>query len=64
MRKNEIIYNGELTGTISEAKERHKQKNPNQLEEFSEEFAPIQQMWRINPADEEDYKGTIGYKDS
>lgn len=64
MRKNEIIYNGELTGTVSEAREKHQQNNPNQTVEFAEEFAPIQQVWRINPADEEDYKGTIGYKDA
>ncbi|TLS35718.1 hypothetical protein [Pseudalkalibacillus caeni] len=69
MRKNEVIYNGELTGTIGEkngftdAKNQFASKEQF-IEEFGEEFAPIQQTWRVNPADEEDYKGTLGYKDA
>lgn len=58
MRKNEVIYAGPLTGTLAEAKEK------GFSEEFGEEFDPIQQMWRVNPVDEADYDGTIGYKDA
>jgi hypothetical protein len=64
MRKNEVIYKGELTGTISEAKERSRRNKPRFEEEFAEEFDPIQQTWRVNPVEEENYNGTIGYKDS
>lgn len=63
MRKNEVIYTGPLTGTIGEAKEQMKGKT-NLNEEFGEEFDAIQQTYRINPADEADYKGKMGFKDA
>lgn len=66
MRKNEVMYDGELTGTLSEAKAKRAklEKMTNHNEEFGEEFDPIQQMWRVNPAEEADYKGTKGFKDA
>lgn len=60
MRKNEIMIDGELTGTISEAKNRMRKTDT----EFGQEFDAIQQTWRVNPVDEADYDGTIGYKDA
>jgi hypothetical protein len=66
MRKNEVIVNGKLTGTIGE-KETSKEVNAltNEFkEEFGEEVDAIQQIWRVNPADEEEYDGSRGYKDS
>lgn len=53
MRKNEILYERQLAGTIDE--------------EMNEEFASfdaISQTWRVHPADEADYQRTIGYKDA
>lgn len=61
--KNEIIIDGELTGTIAEAKSR-KRNQGNFEVEFGEEFEPIQQNWRVNPADEADYTHKFGYKDA
>lgn len=55
LKKNEIIYTGPLTGTISEA---------NGNEEFGEEFEPLSQVWGVNPVDETEYDGTLGYKDN
>lgn len=57
MRENEVIYDGPITGTIGEA-------NPKNKDGFGTEFDAIQQMWRVNPVDEADYYGTIGYKDA
>ncbi len=61
MQKKDVIYTAPLTGTISEAKE---SKNHNTNLEFGEEFSPIQEMWEVNPVEEVEYDGTIGYKDS
>ncbi|MCA1031537.1 hypothetical protein LCL95_10925 [Bacillus timonensis] len=63
MSKEKIVYTGPLTGTIGEAKQLLS-NNQDFSSEFGEEFDPIQQMWRINPVDEADYDGTVGYKDS
>ena len=62
MRKNEVLLNGPLTGTLTEAKEQLKTQG--HIEEIGEEFDAIQQTWRVNPVDEADYDGTIGYKDA
>jgi hypothetical protein len=66
MRKNEVILNGRLTGTIGEKDTGKKGAafNNEWTEEFGEEFDAIQQTWRVNPADEEEYDGSEGYKDS
>jgi hypothetical protein len=66
MRKNEVILNGKLTGTIGE---NDTGKKINALrnewsEEFGEEFEAIQQTWRVNPANEDQYDGSEGYKDA
>ncbi|MFT4415343.1 hypothetical protein ACLM5H_15895 [Fredinandcohnia humi] len=62
LKKGKIMYTGPLTGTLQEAKEEHERGN--RIEEFAEEFEPIQTMWAVNPIDEAEYDGTIGYKDS
>jgi hypothetical protein len=65
MMENEIIYTGPVTGTLGEEVVfKRKGKNGNVREEFGVEFEPIQQNYRINPADESDYKGITGYKDA
>ena len=53
MRKNEILYEHPLAGTIDE-----------EINESFASFDAIAQTWRVHPADEADYKGTIGYKDA
>lgn len=65
MRKNEVIYDGKLTGTISEQKDQNK-KQPANVEDndLDHTLKPIQQSWEVNPVDEENYDGTIGYKNS
>lgn len=59
LEKDKVSYNGELTGTID-------QNEPSQssVNDFGASLDGIQQTFRVNPADEEDYKGTIGYKDA
>lgn len=49
----EILIEGRLTGTIDE-----------EAGQAFGKFDPIQQTWRVNPVDEADYQGTIGYKDA
>ncbi|MFS0863979.1 hypothetical protein [Fredinandcohnia sp. 179-A 10B2 NHS] len=62
MKKDEIMYTGPVTGTLQEAKEQNEKGR--YKEEFGEEFEPIQTMWAVNPVEEVEYDGTVGYKDN
>lgn len=64
MKREKFFIDGKLTGTLGENSKKKQENIPSFEQEFGEEFEPIQQMWRVNPADEDDYKGSIGYKDS
>ena len=64
MKDNQYIYTGPLTGTISETNEQKSQSQQQKQNLFGENFEPIQQMWEVNPVDEVEYDGTIGYKEN
>jgi hypothetical protein len=59
LEKDKVSYNGKLTGTIDQ-----NGLTPSTEDEFGASLDGIQQVFRVNPADEEDYQGTIGYKDA
>ncbi|WP_102347153.1 hypothetical protein [Bacillus sp. Marseille-P3661] len=66
MRKEEAILNGKLTGTIDEkskTKQVGSQLIADEYNGFGEGLEAIQQTWSVNPVDEEEYDGTIGYKE-
>lgn len=60
LEKEKVSYNGELTGTIDQ----NETTQSATADDFGASLDGIQQVFRVNPADEEDYKGTIGYKDA
>ena len=64
MKDNQYIYTGPLTGTISETTEQKSQSQQQKQNLFGENFEPIQQMWEVNPVDEVEYDGPIGYKEN
>jgi hypothetical protein len=55
-KKNDGFIKEPLTRTITEEDE--------QNGKGFEIFEPLEQMWRVNPADEKDDRGTVGYKDA
>lgn len=53
-----------VAGAVNESAESVEPAAKADAEWEFQKFDPIQQTWRVNPADEKDYDGTIGYKDS
>jgi hypothetical protein len=66
--KNPADENDEVIGGKNLADTKNKlivgKNSASTKNEFGKGFDAIQQTWSVNPADEEDYKGRIGYKDS